>query len=165
MTDHSNSAHDASQAGGVAQGTAQQVSERMHQARVSAGSRLSAELDTRFTAAGEQVGAVSEAIRDMSGQLRSQGSNLPARLADEMADRAERLGAYLRESDAERILGDIEDLGRRQPWAMAAASVMLGAAAARFLKASSQRRHWRRSAAGRADLQPGTGPVAARTVG
>jgi hypothetical protein len=60
-------------------------------------------------------------MRDMSGQLRSQGDDLPARLTGDVADRAERLGGYLRESDAERMLGDVEDFGRRQPWLMAAA--------------------------------------------
>jgi hypothetical protein len=161
LTEHSSSADDASQTGDIAQGVAEQVSERVHEARVSVGSRLGAEVDTRSTAAGEQVGAVGRAMRDMSDQLRSQGSHLPARLTDEAADRAERLGGYLRESNAERMVTDIEDFGRRQPWIMAAGGVLLGAAAARFLKASSQRRLRRRSA----DLDAGTNPAAARTVG
>ena len=161
MTDHSSSADDASQASDIAQDAAKQVSERVHEAGASVRSRLGAEVDTRSTAAGEQVGAMGQAMRGMSEQLRSQGSHLPARLTDEVADRAERLGGYLRESDAERILGDIEDFGRRQPWIMATGGVLLGAAAARFLKASSQRRHRRRSA----DLGPDAGRVASRTVG
>jgi hypothetical protein len=158
LTDHSSSTDDASQASNVAQDAAKQVSERVHQAGASVGSRLSAEVDTRSTAACDQVGAMGQAMRGMSDQLRSQGSHLPARLTDEVADRAERLGSYLRESDAERILGDIEDFGRRQPWIMAAGGVLLGAAAARFLKASS--RHRRRSA----DPGPDTGRVAAWPV-
>jgi hypothetical protein len=164
VSDHPSSAEDASQARDVGRGAAQQVSERVHDAKVSVESWLGAEVDTRSTTAGEQVVAVSQAMRDMGDQLRSRGSNLPARLADEVADRAERLGGYMRESDAERILGDVEDFGRRQPWIMAAAGVALGAAAARVLKASSQRRHRRLGAGGHADLEPGTGPRAARTV-
>jgi hypothetical protein len=104
----------------------------------------------------------------MSGQLRSQGNDLPARLAEQVADRAKRLGGYLRESDAERILGDVEESGRRHPWAVAAAGVVIGAAGARLLKASSRPRHEgsRGSDAARpADFEPATGPVSARTAG
>jgi hypothetical protein len=146
LTDHSSTADDAAgEAGARVEDAARQVSEQVRQARVSVRSRLRGEVDARSTAAGEQVGLVSQAMRDMSGRLRSQGNDLPARLADEVADRAERLGGYLRESDGQRILGDVEDFGRRQPWVIAAVGIVLGTAAARFLKASSQRRYQRRS--------------------
>jgi hypothetical protein len=77
----------------------------------------------------------------VSEQLREQGKDQPAKLADQAADRAERLGSYLTESDADRILGDIEDFGRRQPLAIVAGGLALGFVASRFLKASSQTRY------------------------
>jgi hypothetical protein len=73
--------------------------------------------------------------------LRQQGKDQPAKLAEQAADRAERLGDYLKNSDADRILQDVEDFGRRQPWAVIAGGVALGLVASRFLKASSTRRY------------------------
>jgi hypothetical protein len=99
------------------------------------------QVGARSTQAGEQVGSVSDAMRDMGDQLRSQGNDIPAQLAHQAADRAEQLGRYLRDADADQILRDVEDFGRRQPWVMAAAGLALGVAAARFIKASGRRRY------------------------
>jgi len=87
------------------------------------------------------VGGFASDVRSVGQQLREQGKDQPAKLADQAADRAERLGNYLTGSDADRILGDVEDFGRRQPWAIIAGGVALGFAASRFLKASSSRRY------------------------
>jgi len=81
----------------------------------------------------------------VSGQLREQGKDQPAKLAEQAADRAERVSRYLTDSDADRILGDVEDFGRRQPWAVIAGGLALGLVASRFLKASSSRRYEERS--------------------
>ena len=82
----------------------------------------------------------------MTEQLREQGKEKPARLAEQAADRAERLGSYLKESDAERILGDVEDFARQRPWAVIAGGIAVGFAASRFLKASSTERYQRTAA-------------------
>jgi ElaB/YqjD/DUF883 family membrane-anchored ribosome-binding protein len=103
--------------------------------------RMKEQVDSRSTQAGDQVSSVGQAMRDMGDQLRSQGNDLPAQLAQQAAERAEQLGQYLREADADRILRDVEDFGRRQPWVMAAVGLAAGVAAARFLKASSRRRY------------------------
>jgi hypothetical protein len=77
----------------------------------------------------------------MGEQLRDQGNDLPAQLAHQAAEKTEQLGQYLREADADRIIRDVEDFGRRQPWVVAAAGIALGVAAARFIKASGRRRY------------------------
>ena len=78
---------------------------------------------------------------ETSRQLREQGQDAPAQAAEKVADHAERLGGYLSESNADRILGDLEDFGRRQPLAVIALGVAAGFAASRFLKASSRQRY------------------------
>ena len=64
-----------------------------------------------------------------------------ARYAEQAADRAERLGGYLHEADGDRILRDVEDFGRRRPWAVVAGGLALGFMASRLLKASSSERY------------------------
>jgi hypothetical protein len=79
----------------------------------------------------------------VSDQLREQGKEGPAKLAQQAADRTERLGSYLEESDADRILSDIEQFARRNPWAVVAGGLAAGFVASRFLKASSSDRYQR----------------------
>lgn len=116
------------------------------------------EVDARSTQAGEQVSSQASDIRSVAETLREQGKDQPAKLAEQAADRAERLGGYLQESDADRILRDVEDFARQRPWAVVAGGVALGFAASRFLKASSTDRY---NAGG--STQPRTSPAPALT--
>jgi hypothetical protein len=104
-------------------------------------SRLRDQIDQRSTQAGEQVQSTAQDVRSMAEQLRGQGKDAPGRVADQVADRAESFGSYLRDADGERLLRDVEDVARRQPWLVAAGGLALGFAASRFLKASSSRRY------------------------
>jgi hypothetical protein len=119
----------------------QQVGEKAQEIRGQAGVQLRKQVDTRSTHAGEQVASLAEALRRTGEQLRGEGKEGPAKVGDQVAERMERLGGYLRDSDADRIFGDVESVGRRQPWAFAAGALLLGFVASRFLKASSSRRY------------------------
>ena len=121
------------------------------QAKQKAGSQLRSQVDQRSTDAGHRVDGFASDVRTVGESLREQGKDQPAKLAEQAADRAERLGSYLKESDADRILGDVEDFGRRQPWAVIAGGVALGLVASRFLKASSIDRYEQRSSIPRRD--------------
>jgi len=132
---------DTEQAQQKAQEVAGQAQEKAQQATGQAKDRIREQVDQRSTQAGEQVSTTASDIRTVGEQLREQGKEQPAKIAEQAADRAERLGSYLKESDADRILGDLEDFGRRQPLAVAAAGLALGFAASRFLKASSTQRY------------------------
>jgi hypothetical protein len=121
-----------------------QAQEKAQEAAGQAKGRAREEIDRRSTEAGQQVRTTADDIRSVGEQLRSQGKDGPARMADQAADRAQRLGGYLEESDAERILNDVEDFARRQPWAVVAGGLVLGFAAARFMKASSSERYQQR---------------------
>ncbi len=122
------------QAGAVAQ-------EKAQQAAGQAKGRLREQVDERSTQAGEQLSSTAGDVRTVGEELRQQGKDQPAKLADQAAERAERLGGYLKDSDADRILGDVEELARKQPWAVAAGGLALGFLASRFLKASSEKRY------------------------
>ncbi len=127
----------AQQAREKAQPALQQARGRAEELRGQAGNRLRGQVDTRSTQAGEQAQAVAGAMRTSSEDLRGQGKEREAKVAEGAAERAERVGAYLRESDADRILEDVEAFARERPWLVAVAGAALGFLAARFVKAST----------------------------
>src|SRR5215211_6129706 len=129
------------QAQDKAQQAAGQAQEKAQQAAGQAKGALRTQVDQRSTQAGERVSGFVSDVRSVGQQLREQGKDQPAKLADQAAERAERVSSYLTQSDADRILHDVEDFGRRQPWLVVAGGAMLGLAASRFLKASSTRRY------------------------
>src|SRR4051794_10485888 len=123
-----------------------QAKEKAQQAAGEAKGRVREQVNERSTEAGKQVASTAGDLRSVGEELRKQGKDTPAKLAEQAAERTERLGSYLAESDADRILGDVEDFARRQPWAVVAGGVALGFVASRFLKASSSQRYQQRSA-------------------
>jgi len=153
------------QAKDKAQQAAGQAQAKAQEAAGQAKGALRTQVDQRSTEAGDRVGGFASDVRSVSEQLREQGNDQPAKLAEQAADRADRVGRYLKESDADRILSDVEDFGRRQPWAVIAGGVALGLVASRFLKASSTRRYDQRSAnpdrlpARAYDVSPGTSGI------
>jgi hypothetical protein len=120
---------------------AQLAQDKAQGALGQARSRLRDQIDQRSTQAGEQVQSTVQDVRSMAEQLRGQGKEAPARVAEQVADRGESFGSYLRDADGERLLRDVEGVARRQPWLVAAGGLALGFAASRFLKASSSRRY------------------------
>ena len=119
----------------------QKVQEKAQEMRGQVSGRVREQVDTRSTQAGEQVTTVADALRRTGDTLRTEGNQAPAKVTDAVAQRADRLGGYLRDSDADAILSDIENMARRQPWLFAAGGLVLGLVASRFLKASSGNRY------------------------
>jgi hypothetical protein len=140
-TTETNPGSTAAQAKKQAKQQAEQVKRQADQARWQAKDKLREVVDQRSTLAGERVGSTAQDVRTVAEELRKQGKDQPAKLAEQAADRVERVGGYLKESDADGILRDVEDLGRTKPWALAVGGLALGFAASRFLKASSSRRY------------------------
>jgi hypothetical protein len=103
--------------------------------------RLSDQVDQRSTEAGERIAGTAGDVRSIAQELRGQGKDAPANLAEQVASQADRVGDYLKGASGDRILRDVEDFARRQPMLVAAAGLALGFAASRFLKASSSRRY------------------------
>jgi gas vesicle protein len=152
------------QAKDKAQQAADTAKQQAQQATGQAKGALRSQVDQRSTDAGEKVAGMASDVRSVGDQLREQGKDQPAKLAQQAADRAERLGTYLKQSDADRILGDVEDFGRRQPWAVIAGGLALGLVASRFLKASSTERYEQRSGS-RPQLPARIGDVSPATSG
>jgi hypothetical protein len=126
---------------GKAKEVASQAQDKAREAAGEARGRLREQVDRRSTELGQQVASNASDARSVAEELRNQGKDGPARYVAQAADRAERLGGYLERSDGDRILRDVEDFGRRNPWAIAAGGLLLGFAASRMLKASSGERY------------------------
>jgi hypothetical protein len=124
-----------------AQEVGAQAKEKAQEAGVQARSRVRDEVDRRSTEAGQQAGSAAQALRDASGRLRDDGNEPVARGLEQVADRVDRAGGWLRDTDGEQILRDVEDFGRRNTLAVVAGGLAIGFAASRLLKASSRNRY------------------------
>jgi hypothetical protein len=122
----------------------EQAQEKAQEVASKAGDQARTQIDQRSTKLGEQVTSHADDIRTIGQQLREQGKDQPAKVAEQVAGHVDRAGSWLRDSDGDKLLSDVEDLGRRQPWAFALGGLILGVAAARFLKASSTQRYQQR---------------------
>jgi hypothetical protein len=69
--------------------------------------------------------------------LREQDQDPIGQYADRAAEQVERFSGFLRERDADQLIGEAENLARRQPAVFLGGAFALGVLGARFLKASS----------------------------
>jgi ElaB/YqjD/DUF883 family membrane-anchored ribosome-binding protein len=126
---------------GGASGAQEQIRESASGVADTVREKAREQIDQRSSQAGEQVGSLAGDLKQLSEQLREQGNDGPAKVGEQAAQRAERLGSYLSESDSDKILRDAENLGRERPWIALAGGILIGVAAARALKASSTDRY------------------------
>lgn len=137
--DERNAQSKAGELAGRAQDTGQQAAGQAQE-------KLREQLNQRSSQVAAKITEQASDMRSVSAALRDQGKDSPARAADRIAGYAENVGGYLRDKDSDQLLADMEDFGRRQPWAIAAGGLTLGLIASRFLKASSSRRYQTRTA-------------------
>jgi ElaB/YqjD/DUF883 family membrane-anchored ribosome-binding protein len=121
--------------------TQEQLSTKTHELSEDASFQVREQLDQRSTQAGEQLQSIGKTLQSGANQLRSEGKDVPARVVEEVARRADDVGSYLQSSEADRILGDIEAFARRRPWLTAGVGALAGFVASRFVKASGDRRY------------------------
>jgi hypothetical protein len=75
--------------------------------------RLSDQVDQRSTEAGERIAGTASDVRSIADELRGQGKETPANLAEQVAGQADRVGDYLKGASGDRILRDVEDFASR----------------------------------------------------
>jgi hypothetical protein len=138
------------QVGDAVNSAREKTQEQASQAVEKGRGALRTQVDTRSTQAGEQAQSLAGTLRQTASQLRQAGDEQKTRyagIADQGADRRERVGRYLSESDAEELLSKVEEMARRQPWLVVGTGLILGIATARFLKASSTERYYQQQRA------------------
>src|SRR6185312_14055934 len=102
------------------QDQAQVAQEKAKETADTMRSRVREQVGQRSTQAGQQARSTAQALRTTSDRLREEGQDGPARAAQRAAEQADKVGGWLERSDADRMLRDVEDFGRRQPMAVAA---------------------------------------------
>jgi glucan phosphorylase len=129
----------------MTESTTEQVKERVsdgaQQAKQQTRERVRQQVDARSSQTGEQMTKTGSALRQTAQQLRGDRQETQAKVLDAVAERTERLGRYLSETDGDRLLRDAERVARQRPWVVAGGGAILGFLAARFTKASSSRRY------------------------
>ena len=131
----------AGQAQDKAKEVAPQAQDRAREAAGRGARRLRDQVDTRSTDLGERVGSAPRG--SLGGGRAPQAGEGHAGLGyvEQAADRAERLGGYLQQSDGDTILRDVEDFRAAQSAGAGGRRLLLGFAASRMLKASSGERY------------------------
>jgi hypothetical protein len=133
-----------------------QAQEQVQAAAGKAQAKMREQLDQRSSQLAEKAHQQASDLRSVSEALRDQGKDRPAEAVDRLAGYAEQAGSYLRYTEADSMLSDAEDFGRRKPAAVAAGALALGLVASRFLKASSSRRYSARQSQQSLPPRPGT---------
>lgn len=115
--------------GDVKEKTGQLVDEARHKA--------SANMSGQMNRAADGLGSIAQAVRHTGQQLRSEDKSGIAGYADAAADQVERFSTYLRDSDFEDVVHEVEQIARRQPFLFLGGAFLAGFLGARFLKSSS----------------------------
>jgi hypothetical protein len=98
--------------------------------------RASAQLSSQKDKATDSLGAVGQAVRQSTQQLRDQRHDTLAEYLDQAATQIERLAGRLREKDLGELFDDAQRLARRQPGLFIASAFTIGLVGARFFKSS-----------------------------
>jgi hypothetical protein len=114
---------------GQAKGHAQAAAE---QAKGTA----AAQVGERSTQVGQQIGTQAQSLDGVAEELRRQGKDGPAKLAEQAGERVKSIGSYLEQADGESLVQAVADAARENPAAAAAAGAAAGFAAGRLLKAA-----------------------------
>jgi ElaB/YqjD/DUF883 family membrane-anchored ribosome-binding protein len=129
------------QASAKVQDAASAAQEKASELREQGSVRLRDQFDRRSNQAGSQVRSLADALRRSGNDLTNEGNSNGAQLAEQAADRIERIGSYLEQKSGDELMRDIETFARRRPWMLAGLGMLAGIAAARFMKASSEQRY------------------------
>jgi len=138
--DSGGAAQQVKQAAGPAEEKAREVAgEAKSHAQAAAGQakdHAAAQVDQKSTQVGQQIGSQGEALEGVAGELRKQGKDGPAKVAEQAAEKVKNVGDYLEQADGEKLLEGAQKVARDNPAAAAAVGAAAGFAAGRVIKAS-----------------------------
>jgi cell division septum initiation protein DivIVA len=128
----------------TATATAQEVADRVKEQAKQTGDKIKEQsrsfLNEQKTRVGAEIHTYSAAARRAAEQLKGESDTNLAQYVSTAADRLDQLGTRIQERDLGELVDDVEDIARRRPEVFFGGLFVAGMAAARFLKASKQRR-------------------------
>lgn len=102
---------------------------------------IASQIDVRRNIAGSMLARHAGNLHRMSDSLSVQGQDATARFVDAAASRLSNASNYMRATDGDRMIDDLESFGRRNALLTGAIGFIGGLAAARLLKASTKKRY------------------------
>jgi len=120
----------------TARDIAGQAREHAQAAAGQAKDKAIAQVDERSTQLGQQVGTQAEALDGVAEELRRQGNDGSARIAEQVGERVKSVANYLEQADGQSLVAAASDVARENPAAAAAAGAAAGFVAGRVIKAS-----------------------------
>jgi hypothetical protein len=108
----------------------------MQAAAGQAKNQAAAQVDEKSTQVGQQIGSQGAALEGVAGELRKQGKDGPANIAEQAADKVKNVGDYLEQADGEKLVETAQKVAQDNPAAAAAVGAVAGFAAGRVIKAS-----------------------------
>ena len=121
----------------IASDVAEQAKSHAQAAAAQAKDRASAQVDERTTQLGEQVDSHAESLDGVAAELRKQGNEGPAKVAEQAGQRVQGAAEYLKQADGEQLVSAATDFARENPAAAAAVGAAAGFVAGRVIKAST----------------------------
>ena len=134
-----------------------QAQETMGQVAGQVREQATRRMGDQVNQAADRLGSVSQAFQTVGQQLREQDQGWLASYTDRATEQVDRFSNYLREKDVDELVGDVEELARRQPALFLGGAFALGLLAARFLKSSRPAPESQGYRGGRAGSGRGTG--------
>ena len=126
----------ATQARDEARRVADQVEHEVRERGEQIRDRVEAKADEGRTRAAETTDALAAAFRAAGDSLRDRHEDRLGNLTEELAEQVERFSGYLRDNDMRGLVGDLEDVARRNPTGFLGSTLAAGLMAGRFLRAS-----------------------------
>ena len=98
--------------------------------------KAAAQIDERSTQVGQQIGSHVEALDGVAEELRRQGKEGPAKIAEQASERVKGVASYLEQAEGESLIDAAKQAAHDNPAAAAAVGAAAGLAAGRVIKAS-----------------------------
>jgi len=126
-------------AGASSAGVIDQAKETISNVASQAGDKVASRLDTQKDRAADGLGSVAQTLRQTSDQLREQNNGAAVQeYISSAANQIDRLSGYLRSTNVNQMVNQVEQFARRQPALFLGGAFVLGLIGARFLKSSGQ---------------------------
>lgn len=119
-----------------AQQEGQQLSQQTQQAAGQVAQQAKSTASNQKQNVAQNLSGVSQALQQSGQQLQKQGQGVAAQALDGAAGQVGRFAQYLENTSVEQMVGEVQDLARRDPAIFLGGAFALGFILSRFLKSS-----------------------------